>query len=66
MSPTLPTWRVIHSQQEMARKNARQALLLIQQRRREQEESDRVLPLRVPAQRTLSTRASSQTGSSDS
>ena len=66
MSPTLPTWRVIRSQQDVARRNARQALLLIQQRRREQAESDHVLPLRVPAQRTRSTRASSQTGSSDS
>lgn len=45
MSPTIPTWRVLRSQQEMARNNARQALLVIQKRRREQEESDRALPL---------------------
>ena len=53
MTPTLPTWRVMRSQQDMARKNARQALLVIQQRRREQAESDRVLPLLlVPPDRT--------------
>ena len=42
------TWRVIQAQQDLARKNARQALMVIQQRRREQAESDRVLPLRLP------------------
>ena len=49
MNPTTPTWRVIRSQQDMARKNARQALLVIQQRRREQAEADRALPLLVGA-----------------
>jgi len=66
MSPTLPTWRVIRSQQDMARRNARQALLVIQQRRREQAESEAALPLRMPGQRTRSTRRSSHTGSGDS
>jgi hypothetical protein len=49
MTPPLPTWRVLRSQQDLARSNARQALLVIQQRRREQAESDAALPL--PAQR---------------
>ena len=49
MSPTTPTWRVIRSQQDLARKNARQALLVIQQRRRDQAEADRALPLLVDA-----------------
>ena len=66
MNPTMPTWRVLRSQQDMARKNARQALLVIQQRRREQAESEDALPLRIPAQRTRSTRLSSHTGSGDS
>ena len=44
MSPTMPTWRVLRSHQEMARKNARQALLVIQQRRREQAAADVALP----------------------
>ena len=67
MKQTLTTWRVIQSQQDMARKNARQALLVIQQRRREQAESEAFLPLAVPpAQRTRSTRLSSHTGSGDS
>ena len=48
MSPSLLTWRVIRSQQDMARNNARQALLVIQQRRREQAESDLALPLPLP------------------
>lgn len=47
MSPTLTTWRVIQAQQDLARKNARQALLVIQQRRREQMECDNVLPFPV-------------------
>jgi hypothetical protein len=47
MKQTLTTWRVISSQQDMARKNARQALLVIQQRRREQAESEAFLPLRL-------------------
>ena len=47
MSPTLTTWRVIQAQQDLARKNARQALLVIQQRRQEQMECDNVLPLPV-------------------
>jgi hypothetical protein len=60
-------WRVIQLQQDLARKNARQALMVIQQRRREQAESDEVLPLRpVSGQRTLATRVSSHTGSGDS
>lgn len=45
MSPALTTWRVIQAQQDLARKNARQALLVIQQRRREQLEIENVLPL---------------------
>ena len=65
MGPTTSIRRVLRLQQELARRNARQALVVLQQRRREQEESDRVLPL-PPAQRTRSTRLSSQTGSSDS
>lgn len=44
MSPTITTWRVLRSNQEMARKNARQALLVIQQRRREQAAADHALP----------------------
>ena len=44
MMPALPTWRVLRSHQELARNNARQALLVIQQRRRELAESDRALP----------------------
>ena len=47
MKQTLTTWRVLQSQQDMARKNARQALLVIQQRRREQAESEAFLPLRL-------------------
>ena len=82
MSPTMPTtWRVLRSQQDMARKNARQALLVIQQRRRELAEAELALPALVPshgtvkdrppsradpAQRTRSTRRSSHTGSADS
>jgi hypothetical protein len=66
MQPTMPTWRVIRSQQDMARKNARQALLVIQQRRREQAESEAALPFTLPRQRTRSTRRSSHTGSVDS
>jgi hypothetical protein len=67
MRPTVATWRVIQSQQDLARKNARQALLVIQQRRREQAESDEFLPLPGHlAQRTRSTRRSSHTGSGDS
>ena len=75
MSPTLPTWRVLHSHQDTARKNARQALLVIQERRRAQADADRALPLLAdagtgpagrPRQRTRSTRRSSQTGSGDS
>lgn len=58
MSPVMPTWRVLRSQQEMARNNARQALLVIQQRRREQAESDRALPLLAPAGRTSTARRS--------
>jgi hypothetical protein len=38
---------VLRSQQDLARKNARQALLVIQQRRREQMESELALPLLV-------------------
>ena len=64
MSTTALTWRVIRSQQDMARKNARQAMLVIQQRRREQSGSDAVPS--PPPQRSLSTRLSSQTGSVDS
>jgi hypothetical protein len=45
MRTTFPTWRVLQSQQDLARKNARQALLVLQQRRREQAESEQVLPL---------------------
>ena len=45
MKQPLTTWRVLQAQQDMARKNARQALLVIQQRRREQAESDAFLPL---------------------
>ena len=67
MKQTLTTWRVIQAQQDMARQNARQALLVIQQRRREQAESDAFLPLQGrEGQRTRSTRLSSQTGSGDS
>ena len=51
MSPALTTWRVIQAQQDLARKNARQALLVIQQRRREQMECDNVLPLPVDLER---------------
>jgi len=51
MSPALLTWRVIRSQQDMARNNARQALLVIQQRRKEQAESDLALPLPLPLTR---------------
>ena len=51
MSPALTTWRVIQAQQDLARKNARQALLVIQQRRREQMECDNVLPLLLPEER---------------
>ena len=46
MSPTMPTWRVLRSQQDTARRNARQALLVIQERRRAQETAERALPLR--------------------
>ncbi len=67
MSPSTITWRVIRSQQDMARNNARLALLVIQQRRREQAESENALPLpRSLSQRTRSTRRSSHTGSVDS
>lgn len=48
MSPTMPTWRVLRSHQDIARRNARQALLVIQQRRREQAESDAALPSQRP------------------
>lgn len=51
MSPASATWRVLQAQQDLARKNARQALLVIQQRRREQMECDNVLPLLQPDQR---------------
>ena len=44
MSPTMPTWRVLRSHQDIARRNARQALLVIQQRRREQAEAEAALP----------------------
>ena len=64
MSPTTPLWRVLELQQDLARKNARQALIVLQQRRREQEEGDRALPLQL--QRTRSTRLSSHTGTGDS
>jgi len=57
MSPTLPTWRVLRSQQEMARKNAQQALLVIQQRRREQAAAERALP-RLVEQRGADARRS--------
>jgi hypothetical protein len=60
---TSPVWRVLQLQQDMARKNARQALLVIQQRRREQEESEQYV---AAVQRTRSTRLSSHTGSGDS
>jgi hypothetical protein len=59
----MPTWRVIRSQQEMARKNARQALMVLQQRRREQADADRFVEA---VQRTRATRRSSHTGSVDS
>ena len=60
MKQTLTTWRVIQSQQDMARKNARQALLVIQQRRREQAESEAFLPLKL---REAPHSASSRSGS---
>jgi GAF domain-containing protein len=65
MTPTTPLWRVLHSQQELARQNARQALIVIQQRRREQEESEAFLSMHE-RQRTRATRFSSHTGSGDS
>lgn len=51
MRHNITTWRVLRSQQEMARNNARQALLVVQQRRREQAEADQALPLALPRQR---------------
>ncbi len=74
MIPVRPTWRVLRTQQELSRSNARQALLVIQQRRRDLAEAERALPL-VPdgglphvdgGHRTRSTRRSSHTGSVDS
>lgn len=69
MRQPITNWRVIRSQQDLARRNARQALLVIQQRRREQADSEQALPLPRQLrrdQRTRSTRRSSHTGSGDS
>jgi hypothetical protein len=59
MATSMLTWRVIRSQQDIARRNARQALLVIQQRRREQTESDAALPARQPARVTERRRTAS-------